>query len=118
MGESLKEWLLSKNQRLSNYGYDWKDFRRMSNQKARYRRQLRNVPDREIRKTLATSGILGRGGRLQRTPSYIRLPSGKFARAGKKQWNYTTGQSYNEEYLNLLSLASSKGKKSYWERQR
>ena len=98
--ESIKQWILR--QRLNNYGYDWKWFRKMASTKARLKNKIKYMSDAEIRKPLAMAGILGSRGRLTR-------------RGGKV--DYTTGQSFNEELLNIMQLSASKGKKSFWEVQ-
>jgi len=98
--ETVKEWMLK--QRLQNYGYDWKFFGKMARKKSQLKNQLKNMNDAEIRKSLATAGILGKGKRLQRIKGKVR---------------YDTGQSFNEELLNILQLSASKGKKSFWEVQ-
>lgn len=100
MGETIKQWLLK--QRLSNYGYGWQDFRRMSSHKARVKAKLMNTPDAEIRRALANAGILGSRGRLTR-------------RGGRV--DYTVGQSSNEEVINMMQLGATKGKKSFWKHQ-
>ena len=117
--ETVKQWLLK--QRLDNYGYDYKWFRKMGATKHRYSEKLRARSNEDIKRSLAKAGILGGGGRLSRVPAYkkIKLKSGKtkYVRSGKKQWDYTTGQSYNEEMINMIVLGGSKGKKSFWEIQ-
>lgn len=101
--ESLKQWI--KKQRLQNYGYDYPYFKKMSSYKARILKKLEKTPDVDVRKALAKEGILGKGRRLTKT----RLKS------GKKVWDYTTGQSFNEELLNIATIGATKGKKSFWE---
>ena len=112
--ENLKQWILK--QRLENYGYDWKDFNKMSGSKVRLKSKIKNMSDAEIRKNLAQAGILGGSGRLQKSPAYKRITkkSGKtkLIKAGKKQWNYTIGQSFNEELINIMHIGS--GKQNNW----
>ena len=103
--ENLKQWILK--QRMQNYGYDYKWFNKMNNKKAQLKKQIQNMNDLEIRKTLAKAGILGKGKRLTKTRT----------RSGERVWDYTTGQSFNEELLNIMQLSASKGKKSFWEVQ-
>lgn len=104
--ESLKDWLLK--QRLENYGYELRDFRHMQRVKSKYRDRIMNMPDADIHRTLAMSGILGRGRRLSVARS---------RKTREKYWDYTTGQSFNEELVNMMVLSGSKGKKSFWEIQ-
>lgn len=96
----IKDWLMK--QRLDNYGYDRSWFVKMQRHKARVKQKLKGRSDREVRKSLAKAGILGRGGRLQTKRGKVR---------------YTTGQSFNEELLNMLTLGATKGKKSFWKVQ-
>ena len=49
--ESIKQWILK--QRLQNYGYDYKWFKKMTSLKSRMKTKLRNTPDAEIRRALA-----------------------------------------------------------------
>ena len=98
--QTVKQYLLKP--RLSNYGYDWRWFRKMQQVKTRYKSKVAGLSDADIRRALAKEGILGKGRRLTRS-------------GGKVE--YTTGQSFNEEYLNMLVLAGSKGKKSFYQIQ-
>jgi hypothetical protein len=98
--ENVKDWLLK--QRISNYGYDWKWFGKMTRKKAQLKAKIRNMSDADVRRSLAKAGILGSGRRLERKRGRV---------------DYTTGQSFNEELLNMLQLSASKGKKSFWEVQ-
>jgi hypothetical protein len=98
--ETVKQWLLK--QKLQNYGYDYKWFRKMGALKSRMKTKLRNTPDAEIRKALAKEGILGQGRRLTRSKGRV---------------DYTTGQSFNEEMLNMMTLGATKGKKSFYQIQ-
>lgn len=102
---SLKTWI--KKQRLQNYGYDWKHFQKMSAYKSRVVKKLDTVPEKDVKIALAKAGILGKGRRLS---SYRN-------RKGKREWDYTTGQSFNEELINLATIGATKGKKSFWEVQ-
>lgn len=117
--ENLKQWILK--QRLSNYGYDRKSWQRMSGYKSRVFNKLRNTPEEDVRKALAQAGILGNGGRLQRVPArkMIKTKSGKvkYVRSGQKVWDYTTGQSFNEELINIATIGATKGKRNFWEIQ-
>ena len=79
-------WIRS--ERLENYGYDWPDFRRLQNQRARVKAYARR-----------------RGVDLARACGESRLallvwPDGRIA------WEYTTGQSNNEEVTNLIARLS------------
>jgi hypothetical protein len=98
--ETIKDWLLK--QRLKNYGYDYKWFRRMQQTNQRYKNRIKNMPDMDVRKSLAQAGILGKGRRLTRQGGKV---------------DYTTGQSFNEEYINMVTLAGTKGKKSFFQIQ-
>lgn len=98
--ETIKQWILK--QRLQNYGYDYKWFRKMAQRKAMLKSKLEYMPDAMIRKELAKAGILGKGRRLSRHGGVV---------------DYTTGQSFNEELINMMQLSASKGKKSFWEVQ-
>ena len=103
--ETVKDFLL--NQRLQNYGYDYKWFRKMSALKTKMKNRLEGTPDAEIRRVLAKEGILGKGKRL----GIVRNSK------GRKVVDYTTGQSFNEELLNMMVLSGTKGKKSFYEIQ-
>lgn len=98
--ETVKSWLFK--QKLQNYGYDWKFFNKMSKHKAQLKAKLRNISDADIRKALAKEGILGSGRRLSRHHGKV---------------DYTTGQSFNEEMMNMLELGATKGKKSFYQVQ-
>ena len=98
--ENVKQWILK--QRLQNYGYDYKWFNKMAQKKSMLKSKLKYMSDAEIRKELAKAGILGKGKRLTRSKGVV---------------DYTTGQSFNEELLNIMQLSASKGKKSFWEVQ-
>lgn len=114
MGKTAKEWILS--HRLENYGYDWKDFNKMSQNKTRLKKQIKSMSDTEIRKNLAKAGIIGRGGRLGKTPVHKKVGK-KWVKTGKKQWDYTVGQSFNEELMNIMHVGSGK-KTNWWSSQR
>lgn len=77
---SLEAYLMR--DRLENYGYNWKDFRRLQNQRARVKAHAR-------RTMLSLSHVEGEG-RLSYAPSI-------------DAWEYTTGQSNNEEITNLIA---------------
>lgn len=116
--ETLKQWLLK--HKLKNYGYDRKWFNKMTSKKTQLKSQIKQMSDAEIRRSLAKAGILGRGGRLGQTPSYKKvMKNGKVAwvKTGSKEWDYTVGQSFNEELLNMLQISASKRKKSFWDVQ-
>lgn len=117
--ETLKQWILK--QKLQNYGYDYKWFNKMKNKKAQLKNQIYRMNDADIRKSLAQAGILGTGRRLNKSPAYtwVTKKSGKkvLKKVGDRKWEYTTGQSFNEELLNIMQISASKGKKSFWEVQ-
>lgn len=92
--EILKEYLLTG--RLENYGYDWKDFRRMSNTASKLRGKIRLMSEKEIRSRLL--------------PNFDRL------QFSEKRVNYIVFQSWNEEYLNLLSFAVNEN--CAWDKER
>jgi len=102
--ETLKQWLLK--HKLENYGYDYKFFHKMGTHKSKLKNKIKGMSDAEIRKNLAKAGILGRGGRLSKTRT----------KSGKKVWDYMTGQSFNEELVNMLQIGSGH-KKSFWQTQ-
>lgn len=79
----LISWLL--NQRLSNYGYDLKDFRNMSNKATRLRNKIR-------RYNINLKNNYGIYSRLY-------LQNGRF--------EYCVGQSFNEEYITLMECLSN-----------
>jgi hypothetical protein len=56
----------------------------------------------ENARALAKEGILGKGRRLSRKGGVV---------------DYTTGQSFNEEMLNMMDLGASKGKRSFFQVQ-
>lgn len=117
--ETLKQWILK--QKLQNYGYDYKWFNKMKNKKAQLKNQIYRMNDADIRRSLAQAGILGSGRRLSKAPEtklvITKEGKRKFVRTGKSYWDYTTGQSFNEELLNIMQISASKGKKSFWEVQ-
>ncbi len=81
----ILDWLL--NQRLRNYGYDYKDFRRLSNYASKFRRLIRKFYDSLIISEKVKTGDF-MNGRLE---------------IENNQVHYTTGQSFNEEYINLMA---------------
>lgn len=97
--ETIKEWLLK--QRLQNYGYDWKFFGKMAGHKTRLKSKIKGMSDADIRRNLAKARILGSGGRLSRTKGRVE---------------YTTGQSFNEELVNMMHLGAGR-KTSFWDLQ-
>lgn len=98
--QTIKDWLLQ--QRIENYGYDWKFFNKMAGHKARLKSKIKTMSDAQIRRNLAKAGILRGGtGRLTRTKGRVE---------------YTTGQSFNEELVNMLHLGAGR-KTSYWDLQ-
>ena len=102
--QELKKWLTK--HKIENYGYDWRYFQKMSQHKAKLNAKIKNMSDAEVRRNLAKAGILGKGRRLSKTRT----------RKGNKVWDYTTGQSFNEELINMLQIGSG-NKKSFWETQ-
>jgi len=102
--KELKQWLLK--HRLENYGYDPKFFKKMSVHKSKLKTKIKGMSDVELRKNLAKAGILGKGRRLTKVRT----------RSGKKEWDYTTGQSFNEELVNMLQIGSGSDK-SFFETQ-
>lgn len=118
VNEKLKQWILK--QRIENYGYDAPFFRKLSGHKAKLKKKIKVMSDAQIRKNLAIAGILGRGGRLQSTSAYkrIKTKSGKtkLVKQGEKHWDYTVGQSFNEELVNIMQIGSGQ-KKSFWKVQ-
>jgi len=111
--QELKQWLLK--HKLENYGYDYKWFNKMSKHKSKLKSKIRVMSDAEIRRNLAKAGILGKTGRLGQAPIYQKKGD-KWVKTSKKQWDYTTGQSFNEELINLLQIGSG-NKKSFWQTQ-
>ena len=97
---TAKQWLLK--QRLQNYGYDYKDFQKMSASKTRLKKKIKSMSDADIRRNLAKSGVLGKGRRLTKR---------------RGSWDYTVGQSFNEELLNMLQLGSG-AKRNWWSTQK
>jgi len=98
--ETVKQWILK--QRLDNYGYGRKWFGKMTSKKTQLKSQIQRMTDAEIRRSLAKAGVLGGGGRLSRKKGVV---------------DYTTGQSFNEELINIMQLSASKGKKNFWDIQ-
>lgn len=80
----ILDWLLS--QKLVNYGYDWKDFKRLSNHASRLRRKIRLFYDSLVISEKVKAGNFMNGR--------LAIEDGQIA--------YTTGQSFNEEYINLM----------------
>jgi len=116
---TAKDWIL--NQRLENYGYDWKDFNKMSQNKARLKRKIKDMKDADIRRNLAQAGILGSGRRLSKVKPYkkvIKNGKEKWVRDGSRagEWDYTTGQSFNEELMNIMHIGSGK-QRNWWSDQ-
>ncbi len=83
--EQILNWLLQ--QRLENYGYDWRDFRRLSSYASKFRRLIRRFFPSIVLSSRAREGNLMRG-RLGISPDGVE---------------YTVGQSFNEEYINLMA---------------
>ena len=120
MAKTVKEWILS--HRLENYGYDWKDFNKMSANKTKLKSKIKQMSDADIRRNLAQAGILGSGKRLSKVKPYkkvIKNGKEKWVRDGSRagEWDYTTGQSFNEEIINIATIGATKGKKSFWDVQ-
>ena len=111
--KTAKDWILD--QRLQNYGYDWKDFSKMSGQKSRLKSKIKNMSDADIRRNLAQAGILGGGGRFGQRP-VMKKVGNKWKKTGKKDWDYTVGQSFNEELMNIMHVGTGK-KKNWWSSQ-
>jgi len=81
----ILDWLLQ--QRLSNYGYTHRDFRRLSNYASKFRGLIRDfyrdiITNKDVLKGNFMSGRL-------------RLSGGEV--------DYIVGQSFNEEYINLMA---------------
>ena len=114
MKQTAKEWILK--QRLENYGYDWREFNKMSQNKARLKSKIRQMSDADIRRNLAKAGILGGGGRLHTSPIHKKI-KGKWKKTSGKNWDYDVGQSYNEELMNILHIGIGK-KTNWWSSQR
>jgi len=83
--KKILDWLLS--QRLRNYGYDWRDFKRLSNYASKLRRKIRQNYDSLVISEKVKAGDF-MNGRLE---------------IENNQVHYTTGQSFNEEYINLMA---------------
>ena len=83
--QRILDWLLS--QRLKNYGYDYRDFRRLSNYASKFRHLIRKFYDSLVISEKVKAGDF-MGGRLE---------------IENNQVHYTTGQSFNEEYINLMA---------------
>ena len=78
LAQELAHYLLS--QRMCNYGYDWKDWRRICTQRYRARKLLKSrLPS------------------LQEACRWDRLA------LTESGWDYTVGQSSNEEFTNLIN---------------
>ena len=78
LAQELAQYLLS--QRMCNYGYDGRDWRRISKQRYRARKLLKSrLPSLQEACSI---------GRLSLTES---------------GWDYTVGQSSNEEFTNLIN---------------
>jgi len=83
--QKILDWLLS--QRLRNYGYYWRDFRRLSDYASKLRRKIRqNYDSLVISEKVKTGDFMN--GRLE-------IEDG--------QVFYVVGQSFNEEYINLMA---------------
>ena len=83
LARELAQYLLS--QRMCNYGYDLKDWRRICSQRYRARKLLKSrLPS------------------LQEACQWYRL---SLTQAG---WDYTVGQSSNEEITNLINSLCGK----------
>lgn len=80
MQAELFIWLLS--DRLSNYGYRPRDFRRLQSQRQRVKRRLKRYK----------IGILDNA-----------VQNSRLSYSPEKGWNYTVGQSHNEEFTNLIA---------------
>ena len=80
--QAILEMLLD--DRCQNYGYDWKVFRRISNQRSRARQ--------DVKKVIHFGGVAGL--------YWDTLPSRVVVENGTA--SYTVGQSSNEEITNIL----------------
>ena len=80
-------------QRLSNYGYLCKDFKRLTTYASKFRRYIREKKEDLINNENVRSGDY-MGGRLQ-------IVDGKVY--------YIVGQSLNEEYINLMRFILERG---------
>ena len=83
--QKILDWLLK--QRIRNYGYDYRDFRRLSNYASKFRRLIRQFYDSLIISEKVKTGDF-MGGRLEIENNRV---------------HYTVGQSFNEEYINLMA---------------
>ena len=83
--KKILDWLLK--QRLRNYGYDYRDFKRLSNYASKVRRLIRQFYDSLIISEKVKAGNF-MSGRLE---------------IENNQVHYTVGQSFNEEYINLMA---------------
>jgi hypothetical protein len=94
---TVRGYLMS--QRLTNYGYDYKDFRNMSNEATKLRKMFQCIHFTQLStcRIDKTAGILDR---LQ-----IQWDNARHV------WSvfYIVGQSFNEEYVNLLKVFTRKG---------
>jgi len=89
--KKILDYLLE--QQLSNYGYMWKDFRRLTTYASKFRRHIRWFYEDLINNEDVRAGDY-MGGRLQ-------IVDGKV--------DYIVGQSWNEEYINLMRLILERG---------
>jgi hypothetical protein len=87
--EAILNWLLK--QRLRNYGYYWQDFKRLSNYATKFRKLIKDNYHHILKndKCWEDSFFWGRLG--------VENWDGKI------QVIYVVGQSFNEEYINLMA---------------
>ena len=83
--QKILDWLLK--QKLTNYGYDYRDFRRLSNYASKLRSKIRKFYDSLVISEKVKNGNF-MNGRLE---------------IENNQVHYTVGQSFNEEYINLMA---------------
>ena len=83
--KKILDWLLS--QRLRNYGYYWRDFKRLSNYASKFRCLIRQFYNSLVISEKVKTGDF-MNGRLEIEDDRV---------------HYTVGQSFNEEYINLMA---------------
>ena len=88
----IVDWFL--NQRLSNYGYNFKTFQRLSSMASSLRQRMRFFRN-EVERFLMSNQNEIMGGRL-----YVDKTD--------KKVRYVVGQSFNEEYINMMMIILEK----------
>ena len=86
--EELKRilnWLLER--KIINYGYDYRDFKRLSNYASKFRRLIKENYNNILHNEKVKEGYF-MGGRLGISAYGVE---------------YTVGQSFNEEYINIMA---------------